>query len=326
MTMVRDRVAVRPSAGQRLRLRGRCRVLLVALLPVVAEACARHQGPKPLVFDFAARRTCLVLSVGGPAGVAHIGAVKALKEDRVPIHCVIGNSMGALVGGLYASAPNADLDDRFRQFMGAYVAETRADADHNGVMLGALFGGLAAISAGGFVAPLVAAAVGVGAGQAGTEEMQHDRMVRVLDDFFHQARIEELPVPFVTFFQIATATGVVRRTADRGGLADAVGASIANPLIFPTLAIGPGRPLDPGADRMSATPVQDACRLFPDANILAINVTGQPIEPGAEMKCPLLEVRIAAEPVSAADTLALGDTYARVVEHARVSTRAALRR
>jgi NTE family protein len=296
------------------------------MLALLGGSCAQHQGPRPLVFDPAVRRTCVVLSVGGPSGVAHIGAINALKEDRVPIHCVVGNSVGALIGGLYASAPDANLDDRFRQFVGAYVAETQADAERNGVMLGALFGGLAAIFAGGLVAPLVAATVGVGAGEAGTEQMQHDRMVRVLDGFLHEARIEELPVPFVTFFQVATATGVVRQTADRGRLAGAVGASIANPLIFPSLAIGPGRPLDPGSDRMSATPVQDACRLFPDANMLAINVTGQPVELGADMKCPLLEVRIVAEPVSVADTLALGDTYARVVERGRASTHAALHR
>lgn len=45
----------------------------------------------------------LVLSGGGAKGFAHIGVLKALEENNIPIDYVVGNSMGALVGGLYAS-------------------------------------------------------------------------------------------------------------------------------------------------------------------------------------------------------------------------------
>ncbi len=45
----------------------------------------------------------LVLSGGGARGIAHIGVLKALEEMQVPIDCVVGTSMGAVVGGLYAS-------------------------------------------------------------------------------------------------------------------------------------------------------------------------------------------------------------------------------
>lgn len=66
------------------------------------------------------REHCLVLPAGGPAGVAHLGAIEALREARVPIACVVGTSMGAVVGALYASSPQADttarVDGRSFQF------------------------------------------------------------------------------------------------------------------------------------------------------------------------------------------------------------------
>lgn len=44
----------------------------------------------------------LVLSGGGAKGIAHIGAIKALEDNGIPIDYVSGTSMGAIVGGLYA--------------------------------------------------------------------------------------------------------------------------------------------------------------------------------------------------------------------------------
>jgi len=44
----------------------------------------------------------LVLSGGGARGFAHIGVLKILEENNVPIDFVVGTSMGSIVGGLYA--------------------------------------------------------------------------------------------------------------------------------------------------------------------------------------------------------------------------------
>ncbi|HPW27544.1 MAG TPA: patatin-like phospholipase family protein, partial [Tenuifilaceae bacterium] len=44
----------------------------------------------------------LVLSGGGAKGCAHIGVIKALEENGIPIDNVSGTSIGAIVGGLYA--------------------------------------------------------------------------------------------------------------------------------------------------------------------------------------------------------------------------------
>jgi NTE family protein len=56
-------------------------------------------------------RICLVLSGGGARGMAHIGVLKILEELKVPIDCIAGTSMGAVVGGLYASGMTAQQID-----------------------------------------------------------------------------------------------------------------------------------------------------------------------------------------------------------------------
>lgn len=58
----------------------------------------------------------LVLSGGGAKGFAHIGVLKVLEEQGVKIDFIGGTSMGAIIGGLYASGYNADqLDSIFSQ-------------------------------------------------------------------------------------------------------------------------------------------------------------------------------------------------------------------
>lgn len=53
-------------------------------------------------------RIGLVLGGGGAKGAAHVGVISVLDELRIPIDCVVGTSMGALVGGTFASGQNAD--------------------------------------------------------------------------------------------------------------------------------------------------------------------------------------------------------------------------
>lgn len=58
----------------------------------------------------------LVLSGGGAKGFAHIGVLKVLEDAGVKIDFIGGTSMGAVVGGLYASGYNAaQLDSIFRE-------------------------------------------------------------------------------------------------------------------------------------------------------------------------------------------------------------------
>ena len=50
----------------------------------------------------------LVLSGGGAKGIAHIGVIRALEENNIPIDYIAGTSMGSIVGGLYACGYTPD--------------------------------------------------------------------------------------------------------------------------------------------------------------------------------------------------------------------------
>jgi NTE family protein len=78
---------------------------LLSLLAVSLSVAAQAQSPgeRP--------RIGLVLAGGGAKGGAHIGVLKVLEEMRVPVDCIAGTSMGALIGAGYAAGqPAADLE------------------------------------------------------------------------------------------------------------------------------------------------------------------------------------------------------------------------
>ncbi len=57
----------------------------------------------------------IALGGGGARGLAHIGILKVFEEEGIPIHCISGASVGAVVGAMYARNPNADtLIERFK--------------------------------------------------------------------------------------------------------------------------------------------------------------------------------------------------------------------
>lgn len=75
-------------------------VLFTLLLPSIGIANDEDTEGRPKIG--------LVLSGGGARGAAHIGVLKILDELRIPVDYVAGTSMGAIVGGLYASGMSTD--------------------------------------------------------------------------------------------------------------------------------------------------------------------------------------------------------------------------
>ncbi|MGD9931460.1 MAG: patatin-like phospholipase family protein [Mangrovibacterium sp.] len=61
-----------------------------------------------LFSEASAQKVALVLSGGGAKGLAHIGVIRALEENQIPIDYIAGTSMGAIVGGLYAAGFSTD--------------------------------------------------------------------------------------------------------------------------------------------------------------------------------------------------------------------------
>jgi len=56
-----------------------------------------------ITFQLSAQKVGIVFSGGGAKGLAHIGTLKALEENNIPIDYITGTSMGAIVGAMYAA-------------------------------------------------------------------------------------------------------------------------------------------------------------------------------------------------------------------------------
>ena len=76
--------------------------LLASNLQPVAAATSVVPG------DDSRPKIGLALSGGGARGAAHIGVIRVLEENNVPIDYIAGTSMGSIVGGLYSSGMSTD--------------------------------------------------------------------------------------------------------------------------------------------------------------------------------------------------------------------------
>lgn len=103
------RLAMKPHVHATLPRLGLAASLCVYL--VLTPHDARSAETAPSVPEGERPRIALALSGGGARGAAHIGVLKVLEELRVPIDCVAGTSMGAIVGGAFAAGmPPRELE------------------------------------------------------------------------------------------------------------------------------------------------------------------------------------------------------------------------
>ncbi len=119
MRIIKERVAKRrPSQWlamiNTLQIRPIAFTLLGVLLGAGSEAAfGAATGESYAPEDAARPRIGLVLAGGGAKGGAHVGVLKVMEELRVPVDCIAGTSMGALVGAGYASGIPADELEEF---------------------------------------------------------------------------------------------------------------------------------------------------------------------------------------------------------------------
>ncbi len=168
----------------------------------------------------------LVLSGGGARGLAHVGVLEVLEELRVPVDVIAGTSMGAIVGGLYASGlPSDSLRAMVEEIdWGLLLSDTpprsslafhrRAEERRYPVELEI------GVSASGLALP-----GGLIAGQdMGLLLRRHSLPVAAVEEF------SRLPTPFGAMAtDIETGERVV---LDRGDLVEAMRASMAIPVVF----------------------------------------------------------------------------------------------
>lgn len=96
------------------------RAALTALAALVLSACPSTRTPPPAVVpdqtaqfpqpQLSKSEAVIGLALGGGAskGFAHIGIIKVLKENGIPVKVVTGTSAGSIVGSLYASGMSPD--------------------------------------------------------------------------------------------------------------------------------------------------------------------------------------------------------------------------
>ncbi|HEX9082333.1 MAG TPA: patatin-like phospholipase family protein [Holophagaceae bacterium] len=73
--------------------------------PPVVQAPPVPQGPPPKP------KIALVLGGGAARGFAHVGVIRALEQEKIPVDLIVGTSVGSLIGAIYASdASSFDLE------------------------------------------------------------------------------------------------------------------------------------------------------------------------------------------------------------------------
>ncbi|MDP3112924.1 MAG: patatin-like phospholipase family protein [Thermodesulfovibrionales bacterium] len=80
------------------------RFLLFLFVIVFFFSCALKEEVKPLLPP---AKIAVVLGAGASKGFAHIGVLKVLESNKIPVHMIVGTSAGSFVGSLYAYGYNA---------------------------------------------------------------------------------------------------------------------------------------------------------------------------------------------------------------------------
>ena len=206
-------------------------------------------------------KVALVLAGGGAKGVAHVGVIKVLEEAGVRVDLIVGTSMGAIVGGLYATGLSAvelqeivqtvDWESIFIDNTPRQELTIRRKTDD----LGLLAGPVIRFKDGKARLPL-----GAIKGQRLTLELQ-----RLSQSAAHISDFDDLPIPFrAVATDIETGEEVV---IGGGDLALAMRASMSIPGAFPPVRLD-GRTLVDGGF-VNNVPISVARSLGADTVIVA---------------------------------------------------------
>lgn len=227
------KVSILPSKSHLLR--GFCSTLghglLTCTLAAALTATAAAHDPRPARVSSARPRIGLVLAGGGARGGAHIGVLEVLEQLHVPIDCIAGTSMGALVGGGYAAGmPAREIEQFIRQ------------VDWRAIVGGAGARPLEPVEQKRFSDTSGPLEIGVRRGKliAPSGLIATSRIEDVLRTYVARARsvpdFDRLPIPFR-----AVATDMVTgdmAVLERGDLALAMRASMAIPGVFAPVRSG----------------------------------------------------------------------------------------
>jgi len=174
------------------------RMLLLGMTLFLVASCQTVEGPAvPPAGELPKPKIALVLGGGAARGFAHVGVIRALEQEKVPIDLIVGTSVGSLIGAIYAY----DMSSMELEWT-AFLLDRDSIFDY------------------GFLSAFT------GMGVAKGDKLEEFVKSKVL-----VANIEDLKIPFA-----AVATDLNRGTRvvlDKGSVAKAVRASSAIPGVFP---------------------------------------------------------------------------------------------
>ncbi|WP_273431385.1 patatin-like phospholipase family protein [Chitinibacter tainanensis] len=213
-------------------------------------------------------RIGLVLGGGGARGFAHIGALKVLQDNRIPIDCVVGTSIGSLVGAAYAAGRTPDdmaarvgkanWDDLLSSTLPRQVSSYRKKQDD--------------------ALALIPLELGIGDDlqvklpNAAISTQKIEFFLRDLTFAGTAANFDALPIPYRAIAtDLATGEMVVFKEGD---LVTAMRASMAVPGLFPPVLQGERLLVDGGLVRN--VPVDVARQTCADV-VIAIDVGSEPL-------------------------------------------------
>ena len=91
-----------------MSVQGRSLLLPIALvLSVFLCSCQTVKPPEVRQEPRREPKIALVLGGGAAKGFAHVGVIRVLEQEKIPIHMIVGTSVGSLIGGIYAANPDA---------------------------------------------------------------------------------------------------------------------------------------------------------------------------------------------------------------------------
>ncbi|HUK55905.1 MAG TPA: patatin-like phospholipase family protein [Nitrospiria bacterium] len=204
-------------------------------------------------------RVALVLGGGAARGFAHVGVIRVLEREKIPIDMIVGTSVGSLIGAIYAAgAAGPNLERIALQLERDDLVDYSILALRKGLIIG-------------------------------------DRLERFVSEKVGVSRIEDLKLPFAA---VATDIRTGERVIlDRGPLATAVHASCALPAVFQPVELDgkllvDGGVLEPlpvptakflGADVTIAVDVGTRIKKIQSSDVVTVVIQALSIS-GAEMR------------------------------------------